>query len=53
MKQDVGTITDFADLTTNHLSQVAAGAVILDGLGNTLTIVGVSQSSLGMDDFAF
>ncbi|MDV7272150.1 M10 family metallopeptidase [Thioclava sp. A2] len=46
-------ITDFADLTANHLTQSGANAVISDGLGNSITLLGVSAGSLVADDFIF
>ena len=49
----VGAITDFTDLTFNHLSQVGANAVISDGLGNTITLLGVNEAALSADDFVF
>lgn len=49
----VATITDAGDLFANHVTEVGGSAVILDGLGNTLTLDGVSLSSLGAEDFIF
>lgn len=46
-------ITSFADLTANHLTQSGANAVISDGLGNSITLLGVSAGSLVVDDFIF
>lgn len=49
----VATITDAADLFADHLTTVGGEAVILDGLGNTLTLDGISVASLGADNFIF
>ena len=49
----VGAITAFADLLANHADQVGADTVINDGLGNTITLSGVSLSALTADDFVF
>ncbi|MCV6591360.1 MAG: calcium-binding protein, partial [Silicimonas sp.] len=46
----VSAITDFADLSANHLSQSGANAVI-DANGNTITINNALVSDLGADDF--
>ena len=49
----VGSITDFADLAANHMSQVGAD-VVIDALGgNTITLQGVNLADLGADDFIF
>ncbi|WP_372574029.1 calcium-binding protein [Ruegeria jejuensis] len=48
----VAAITDFADLQANHLSG-GAEAVISDGLGNTMTLVGVAEGTLDAGDFIF
>ena len=48
----VTAITDFADLASNHLSEVGGNAVITDG-GNTITLLGVTMASLTTDDFVF
>ncbi len=48
----VNSITDFADLQANHLSG-SVNAVIADGLGNTLTLIGVDSATLAADDFLF
>jgi len=48
----VAAIVSFADLVANHLSEVAGNAVISAG-ANTITLVGVSASSLLADDFLF
>lgn len=45
-------ITSFGDLQANHLSG-GANAVIDDGLGNTLTLVGVDPLGLDAGDFIF
>lgn len=49
----VAAITDFADLQANHLSETDQGAVIDDGLGNTLTLNLLLAADLGADDFLF
>ena len=49
----VEAITDFQDLVDNHMSQVGADVVISDGLGNTITILGVNLSDLDAVDFVF
>ncbi|SDE73345.1 hypothetical protein SAMN04488239_1325 [Ruegeria marina] len=49
----VAEITDFADLSANHLADVGGNAVITDGLGNSLTISGVLSAALTADDFIF
>lgn len=48
----VSAITDFADLTANHLSQDGANAVISDGV-NSITLNNVLITDLGADDFEF
>ena len=50
---DVTEITDFQDLIDNHMSQVGADVVIADGLGNTITLQGVTLSDLDAVDFVF
>ena len=50
---DVSAITDFSDLINNHMSQVGADVVIDDGLGNTITILGVNLADLDAADFVF
>ena len=49
----VGAISDFQDLIENHMNQVGADVVIDDGLGNTITLVGVTLSDLDSVDFVF
>ena len=49
----VSGITDFADLLSNHLSQVGTDAVIDDLLGNTITLKNVSTTALHDMDFGF
>lgn len=49
----VSAITDYADLTANHLSEVGGNAVISDGLGNSVTLTGVAVADLTADDFLF
>lgn len=48
----VSAITDFADLLANHLSQSGANTIITDGI-NAITLLNVSLSDLGADDFDF
>jgi hypothetical protein len=45
-------ITDFADLQANHLSG-PLDAVIADGAGNTMTLVGTGAGTLDAGDFFF
>ena len=47
----VSAITDFADLTRHHLTQGTTGAVIDDGPGTTITLLGVGMSDLGAANF--
>jgi Ca2+-binding RTX toxin-like protein len=49
----VSSITDFADLTNNHLSQPGSDAIITDALGNSITLLGVDMNTLTADDFIF
>lgn len=49
----VSEITDFSDLTLNHLSEVNGNAVISDNLGNSITLAGVGLGDLTADDFLF
>ncbi|GGX54274.1 hypothetical protein GCM10007385_23100 [Tateyamaria omphalii] len=47
-------IVDFDDLIADHVTQNSIGdAVIFDGGGNSITLLGVSVSSLGVGDFVF
>ena len=46
-------IEDFADLVDNHLTQDGLGALISDGLGNTITLLDVNISDLDSADFLF
>lgn len=48
----VAGIEDFDDLLADHLSG-GPEAVIDDGLGNTLTLIGVDESALAADNFLF
>ena len=50
---NVSEITDFQDLTDNHMVQDGANVLISDGLGNTITINGVNISDLDAADFVF
>ena len=45
-------ITDFTDLSTNHLSEVAGNAVISVG-ANSITLIGIAAASLTAGDFLF
>ncbi|MFS4583442.1 calcium-binding protein [Phaeobacter sp. C3_T13_0] len=49
----VSEISDIADLQDNHLSQDGNNAVIDDGLGNTITLIGVDINDLDAGDFLF
>ncbi len=49
----VASITDFADLTANHLSQMGSDVVIDAGGGNTITLEGVTLADLDAVDFVF
>lgn len=49
----VDAITDFTDLVDNHMSQVGADVLIEDGLGNSITLLGVTLSDLDAVDFVF
>lgn len=46
-------IADYSDLMANHLTETGGNAVISDGNGTTITLSGVSMSSLTEDDFLF
>lgn len=46
-------ITDFADLTANHLTQNGDDAVIDDGRGNQIILENTQASTLVADDFLF
>ena len=48
----VTNIMDFADLLTNHLTQVGANTIIADG-ANTITILNTASSALDITDFTF
>ncbi|MCR8549014.1 hypothetical protein M4578_14340 [Salipiger sp. P9] len=49
----VSAITGFADLAANHLRDIGGNAVIDDGHGNTITLVGIDAGDLGANDFLF
>ncbi|APG48968.1 calcium-binding protein [Phaeobacter porticola] len=49
----VAAISDLTDLRGNHLSQDGNNAIIEDGLGNTITLLGVDIDDLGTGDFLF
>lgn len=46
-------ISDFTDLSSNHITQVSQGARITDGNGDTLLLQDVDVSSLSESDFIF
>lgn len=46
-------ITDFADLTADHLSADAEGNAIITDNGNTITLLGVTVDQLTESDFIF
>jgi len=48
----VSAITDFTDLSANHLTQVAGNSLITVG-GDTITLLGVTNAALAADDFIF
>ena len=49
----VTTITSWADLSANHMSQVGNDVLISDQLGNTIRLAGVTLASLDASDFIF
>jgi len=49
----IGTITDYADLLANHMTQVGSDVVIDDDLGNTITIENVLIGNMNDADFNF
>ncbi len=51
--KSVASITSFADLLDNHLSEVGGNAVIDDGEGNTITLLGFAAGDLDAGDFLF
>lgn len=46
-------VVDFADLAANHLTQSGSDAVIDDGAGTTITLLGITAGDLIADDFLF
>jgi hypothetical protein len=46
-------ITDFADLSTNHMQKSGSDVVIDNGAGDTITITGVALSDLTAERFIF
>ncbi len=48
----VTAISDYADLTANHMQDVGVDVVITDG-SNTITILNAQEADLGSDDFVF
>ena len=50
---DVASITNFADLKTNHATQIGGDVVIETASGETLTLLGVSFDALTATDFEF
>jgi VCBS repeat-containing protein len=51
MQFDKSIFTSAADILANHTTDTAGGAVISDGLGDTITLVGVHQSQLSAGMF--
>ena len=49
----VTSISDFADLQANHLSQSGNNTLITDDYGNTITLTGVTATALTADEFLF
>ena len=49
----VSSITSFADLSGNHMSQAGADVLIDAGAGNTITLLNVNLGDLGAADFIF
>ncbi|AUQ72487.1 Hemolysin-type calcium-binding protein repeat protein (2 copies) (plasmid) [Phaeobacter inhibens] len=49
----VSEISDLSDLRDNHLTQDGSNAIIADGLGNTITLLGVDINDLDAGDFIF
>ncbi len=49
----VTTLSDFADLSADHLSQSGTDVVIDDGQGNTITLLAVTVADLTADHFLF
>lgn len=49
----LGEITDYADLTANHLTEMAGNTIITDDQGHSLTLMNVSIADLGEDNFHF
>jgi len=45
-------ITDFADLSANHMAQVGGNTVITSGI-NSLTLTGITMANLAAGDFLF
>ena len=50
---DVSSITNYADLSANHLTQSGSNVIIDAGGGNTIELSGVNLGDLGSDDFIF
>ncbi|MEL7461379.1 MAG: M10 family metallopeptidase C-terminal domain-containing protein, partial [Pseudomonadota bacterium] len=49
----ISEITDFADLSGNHMSQSGSAVVVDTGGGNSITLNNVLLADLGSDDFIF
>ena len=49
----VSTITSFADLQADHLTQSGGNAIISDGEGNSITLAGLYVSNLSSDNFLY
>ncbi len=50
---DVTQITSYGDLLLNHMTRSGSNVVIEDGLGNSITIRGVTMADLDSSDFLF
>ena len=48
----IAAIANFADLVTNHLTQLGLDTIITNG-ANTITLTGITMGNLSTDDFLF
>ncbi|MDZ4393497.1 M10 family metallopeptidase C-terminal domain-containing protein [Cypionkella sp.] len=48
----IAAIVNFADLVTNHLTQLGLDTIITNG-ANTITLTGITMGNLSADDFLF
>ena len=48
----IAAIANFADLVTNHLTQLGLDTIITNG-ANTITLTGITMGNLSADDFLF